>query len=194
VLARALTAEGLPTTLAEARRDYQGPLLVDIDSRAQAKLGRPLAKDWLERYERHRDEAFRQELRPVPGAAGAVQRISAVGVAVCVASQAKLEKTRLSLGLTGLRDLFHAQALFSSYSVPRGKPHPDVFLHAAAAMNAKPSRSVVVEDSVSGVTAAVSAGMRVFGYVADSDESALRRAGAEVLRSLDELPLLLGLA
>jgi beta-phosphoglucomutase-like phosphatase (HAD superfamily) len=60
-------------------------------------------------------------------------------------------------------------------------------------MNAKLSRSVVVEDSVSGVTAAVSAGMRVFGYVADSDEVALRRAGAEVVRSLDELPPLLGL-
>jgi HAD superfamily hydrolase (TIGR01509 family) len=193
VLARALTAEGLPTTLAEARRDFQGLLLEDIVACAEAKLGRELPDDWLERYERDRDEAFRRELRPVPGAAGAVQRISAVGVAVCVASQAKLEKTRLSLGLTGLRDLFHAQALFSSYSVPRGKPHPDVFLHAAAAMNAKPSRSVVVEDSISGVTAAVSAGMRVFGYVADSDEAALRRAGAEVVRSLDELPSLLGL-
>lgn len=56
------------------------------------------------------------------------------------------------------------------------------------------ARSVVVEDSVSGVTAAVSAGMRVFGYTADSDEAALRQAGAEVVRSLDELPQLLGLA
>jgi len=40
VLARALTAEGLPTTLAQSRRDYQGLLLAEIDSRAQAKLGR----------------------------------------------------------------------------------------------------------------------------------------------------------
>jgi Haloacid dehalogenase-like hydrolase len=120
VLARMLTAEGLPTTLPEARRDFQGLLLEDIVARAEAKLGRELPDDWLQRYERDRDEAFRRELRPVPGAAGAVQRISAVGVAVCVASQAKLEKTRLSLGLAGLRDLFHAHALFSSYSVPRG--------------------------------------------------------------------------
>jgi Zn-dependent protease with chaperone function len=48
VLARALTAEGLPTTLAQSRRDYQGLLLTEIDSRAQAKLGRPLAQDWIE--------------------------------------------------------------------------------------------------------------------------------------------------
>jgi len=78
--------------------------------------------------------------------------------------------------------------------VPRGKPHPDLFLHAAAVIGAKPSRCVVVEDTPSGVTAAVAAGMRALGYVADSDEVALRRAGAEVLRSLDELPRMLGLS
>jgi HAD superfamily hydrolase (TIGR01509 family) len=193
VLARALTAEGLPTTLREARRDFQGLLLEDIVARAEAKLGRELPDDWLERYEHDRAEAFHRELRPVPGAADAVKRIIAAEVAVCVASQGKLEKTRLSLGLTGLRDLFRADALFSAYSVPRGKPHPDLFLYAAAAMDAKPSRCAVVEDTASGITAAVSAGMRALGYVADSDEAALRRAGAEVVRSLDELPLLLGL-
>jgi beta-phosphoglucomutase-like phosphatase (HAD superfamily) len=60
-------------------------------------------------------------------------------------------------------------------------------------MVAKPSRCVVVEDTPSGVTAAVSAGMRAIGYVADSDETALRAAGAEVLRSMRELPPLLAL-
>jgi HAD superfamily hydrolase (TIGR01509 family) len=194
VLARALTAEGLPTTLAQARRDYQGFLLADIRSSAEARLGRELPEDWLERYERDRDEAFHRELKPVPGAAEAVRRIGDAGVAVCVASQGKLSKTRLSLGLTGLRDLFRGDALFSAYSVPRGKPHPDVFLHAAAVMNAKPSRCAVVEDTPSGVTAAVSAGMRAFGYAADSDELALRGAGGEILRSLEELPALLGLS
>jgi HAD superfamily hydrolase (TIGR01509 family) len=193
VLVRALSAEGLAMTVPEARREFQGLLLADIAARTEAKLERKLPDDWLDRYERDRDEAFHRELRPVPGAGEAVQRITAAGIAVCVASQAKLEKTRLSLGLTGLRDLFHAGALFSSYSVPRGKPHPEVFLHAAAAMKVKPSRSVVVEDSLSGVTGAVSAGMRVFGYTADSDEHALRTAGAEILRSLEELPARLGL-
>ena len=61
-------------------------------------------------------------------------------------------------------------------------------------MNAEPSRLVVVEDSVSGVNAAISAEMRALGYVADSDEEALRAAAAETLCSLDELPGVLGLA
>ena len=56
-------------------------------------------------------------------------------------------------------------------------------------MGAEPAGCVVVEDTPSGVSAAVAANMRVFGYAADSDEQALRDAGAtKILRSLDELP------
>ena len=193
VLAGLLTAEGLPTTLVEARRDYQGLLLAEVVERAQERLGRALPEDWLERFERERAEAFQRELAPVSGAVEVVERVRAAGVAVCVASQGKLEKTRLSLELTGLRHLFGDGTLFSAYAVARGKPHPDLFLHAAGEMGADPAGCVVVEDTPSGVLAGVCAGMRVLGYAADSDERALRGAGAEVFRSLAELPALLGL-
>jgi HAD superfamily hydrolase (TIGR01509 family) len=192
VLARTLSEAGIPTTPADARSEYQGLMLAEVAARAQQRLGRPPPAGWIARYERERDEAFRRELEPVPGAADAVARVAAAGVGVCVASQGKPEKMRLTLGITGLRRLFGPQAIFSAYSVARGKPHPDLFLHAAASMGAEPSRCVVVEDTPSGVTAAVAAGMRVFGYVA-GDEQALGDAGAEVLRALDELPARLGL-
>jgi HAD superfamily hydrolase (TIGR01509 family) len=193
VLARLLTAEGLPTTLVQARRDYQGLLLGEVFERAQEKLGRALPEDLSSRFESERAEVFRRELEPVAGAAEAVERVTAAGVAVCVASQGKLEKTKLSLDLTGLRRLFPDRALFSAWNVPRGKPHPDLFLHAASEMGAEPAQCVVVEDTPSGVTAGVSADMRVFGYTADSDESALRSAGATTFNSLEQLPELLGL-
>jgi HAD superfamily hydrolase (TIGR01509 family) len=195
VLARTLSELGLPTTLAQARRDYQGLLLPDIGTRAAAKLGRGLPDDWSERFERDRAVAFRSELKPVAGAAKAVRQIQAAGVPVCVASQGKLEKTRMTLGLTGLRELFADEALFSAWRVPRGKPHPDLFLHAAARMGVEPTDCAVVEDSPSGIVAAVAAGMRAIGYAADSDEEALRAAGTETtLASLEQLPALLGLA
>lgn len=194
VLARMLSAQGLPTTTETARRDYQGLLLADILSRAQEQLGHALPDDWLTRYEHDREVAFRRELTPIAGAAEAVRYVRESGVAVCVASQGKLSKTRLSLALTGLSDLFANEALFSAHSVARGKPHPDLFLSAAGAMGVSPSRCLVVEDSSSGVTAAVAAGMRVIGYSADADELALREAGADVLRSLDELPAYLGVS
>jgi HAD superfamily hydrolase (TIGR01509 family) len=193
VLARMLTREGLPTTLREARCDYQGLLLADIRSRAEAKLGRSLPPGWLAEYERERAEAFRDGLKPVAGAAEAVRLVKAAGLKVCVASQGALEKTRMTLGLTGLRDLFPSHALFSAHDVPRPKPDPALFQHAAAAMDAEQSACVVIEDTPSGIMAAVAAGMRAVGYAADSDERALRNAGGEIIRSLDSLPELLGL-
>lgn len=82
-------------------------------------------------------------------------------------------------------------ARFSAHSVANGKPAPDLFLHAAASIGVWPAACAVVEDTPSGVQAAVAAGMRAIGYIADSDEGALCEAGAEPLRSLDGLPRLL---
>ncbi len=193
MLAEMLTVEGLPTTMAQARREYQGMLLAEIRSRAERTLGRTLPSDWLARYESEREGVFRRELAPVAGAAEAVRRIKAAGIGVCVASQGKLSKTSLSLALTGLDDLFPEKARFSAYLVANGKPAPDLFLHAAASMGAEPAGCVVIEDTPSGVTAGVSAGMRVLGYAADNDESALRCAGAQTFHALLQLPGLLGL-
>ena len=101
VLASMVSAEGVATTLAQSRRDYQGLRLDEVLAKVEAKLGRPLPEDWLARYERERAATFRRDLNAVPGAAATVARVAAAGVAVCVASQGKLEKTRLTLGLTG---------------------------------------------------------------------------------------------
>jgi len=193
VLARMLTREGLPTTLPEARRDYQGLLLTDVRTRAEAKLGRLLPPGWLAEYEHERAEAFRRELKAVAGAAETVRRVKAAGLKVCVASQGALAKTRLTLGLAGLRELFPPDALFSAQDVSRPKPDPALFQHAAATMKTEPSACAVIEDTASGIMAAVAAGMRAIGYAADSDERALRDADAEIIRSLDELPERLGL-
>jgi HAD superfamily hydrolase (TIGR01509 family) len=194
VLADSLSESGLATTTAEAGREYQGLLLTEIDARAQAKLGRPLPGGWLERFEHERAERFRRELRPVAGAAETLRAIKAAGIAVCVASQGKLEKTRLTLELTGLRELFAEQQLFSAWSVARGKPHPDLFLHAADMMGVEPNDCVVVEDSTSGIEAARAARMHVVGYAPQGSAGLLRAGANELVSSLYELPARLGLA
>jgi len=193
VLAASLTTAGLPTSADEAVQEYKGMLLSDIRARAEQLLGRPLPDGLLDDFEREREQAFRTSLQAVPGAREAVEAVQAAGVGVCVASQGKLQKTELTLTLAGLRDLFADEALFSAYQVPRGKPHPDLFWHAAAAMGAAPERCVVVEDTVIGVSAADAAGMRVIGYAAAEDPAALRAAGAAPVRSLAEVPAVLGL-
>lgn len=193
VLAQMLRAEGLAMTMPEARATFQGMLLADIAENARRLLGRALPPDWIERYEQERNAAFRRELQQVPGAADAVAAVKAAGIPVCVASQGKLEKIELTLTLTGLAWLFPVETRFSAYTVPRGKPHPDLFLHAAATMGAAPRACAVVEDTPSGVLAAVAAGMRAIGYAADADADALQTAGAELICSFEELPRLLDL-
>lgn len=191
VLAAALTAIGLPTSPDQAHDEYRGMLLKDIAERVEDRLGSPLPADFWERFEQDRALAFETWLRPVPGADQAVRAVKAAGMQVCVASQGKPEKTELTLGLTGLRDLFGEDALFSAYSVPRGKPHPDLFLRAANTMSAVADECVVVEDTAIGVQAAVAAGMRVIGLARDEDPGPLQDLGATTIRSLDELAPLL---
>jgi HAD superfamily hydrolase (TIGR01509 family) len=194
VLARMLSAEGLALSTEQSRARYQGRLLAEIVADAEAELGRPLREGFADDYERRRDEAFRAELRAVPGAGAAVEAVRRAGVAVCVASQGRVAKMRLTLALTGLRGLFADGALFSAEQVPRGKPHPDLFLHAARTLGAEPASCAVVEDTPSGILAARAAAMRALGLAADSDEAALRDAGAEVVGSMAEVPARLGLA
>jgi HAD superfamily hydrolase (TIGR01509 family) len=130
---------------------------------------------------------------PIPGAEEAVRAVSAAGIAVCVATQGKAEKTEMTLGITGLRRLFGERAVFSAYEVARGKPFPDLFLHAASTIGVDPAATVVVEDTPIGARAGVAAGMRVLGYAADSPAAVLREVGAEPFDSLSEVPGLLGI-
>ena len=98
-----------------------------------------------------------------------------------------------TLGITGLRPRFHGR-IFSATEVARGKPAPDLFLHAADRMGADPALCVVLEDSPYGVEAGISAGMRVLGYgggLVAAD--VLADAGAEVFGHMSEVPALLGL-
>ena len=86
---------------------------------------------------------------------------------ICVASSGRPERLKHALSLVGLYDRFHPH-IFSAVEVARGKPAPDLFLHAAARMGTAPERCVVVEDSVPGVIAGVAAGMSVIGFVGAS--------------------------
>ena len=195
VLAQALTRVGLPTTARAALSEFRGLHMSDVVARAEARLGGPLPEGWVPDYERERANAFRQSLTATPGAAEAVRAVRAAGIAVCVASQGRREKTELTLSLTGLREMFAPDAIFSAYTVQRGKPHPDLFLHAAATMGVAPERSVVIEDTTVGVAAALAAGMRVLGYAVPgaADAQALADAGAEVVTTLTDVPARLGL-
>jgi HAD superfamily hydrolase (TIGR01509 family) len=126
----------------------------------EAHTGRKLPESWEAPFRHLYREAFAAELQLVPGI---LEALDAITLPTCVASSGTHEKIRYTLGLTGLYDRF-AGRIFSVDDVRRGKPAPDLFLHAAGRMGAVPEQCVVVEDSPYGVQAARSAGMRAFGY------------------------------
>ncbi len=181
VLAEEVTALGWPMTGPESEAIFRGGTMAGVVETVERRLGRPVPGGWLEAYDERREQAFRRELRPIAGAAAAVDGVRAAGHAVCVASQGGVAKIRLSLELCGLLDRFAPDRLFSADDVAEGKPAPDLFLHAAATCGFPPARCVVVEDTLTGVAAAGAAGMRVFGL-------GLAVAGAEPLERLADLP------
>jgi HAD superfamily hydrolase (TIGR01509 family) len=195
VLAALLTRYGLTISAHDALREYKGLLMRDLIAKAEGALGAALPVGFVAEFEALRELEFRAHLQAIPGARSAVEDVRASGVKVCVASQGKLAKTELTLTLTGLRDLFSADELFSAHTVARGKPHPDLFLHAARTMDADPSRCAVVEDTTLGVSAGLSAGMRVLWFDAARDGEASDLDGQSVERvfALPEVPVRLGL-
>ncbi|MGY3617926.1 HAD family hydrolase [Bradyrhizobium sp. USDA 10063] len=109
-------------------------------------------------------ERFEHSLQPIAGISSLVSRLQ---TPFCVASSSDLDRVSLSLALTGLAAHF-GDRLYTAQMVARGKPAPDLFLYAAAQMQAAPARTLVIEDSVSGVAAAKAAGMTVWGFVGGS--------------------------
>jgi len=186
-LASALSEAGLPTTPESSMRDYMGLSWPAAHALFERRLGRALPADFEAGFWRRLDGALRAELQAVPGIHAA---LDAIATPTCVASSGRLDKMRVTLGITGLWDRFEGR-IFCAADVARAKPFPDLFLHAAERMRALPARCVVVEDSPRGVQAGVAAGMRVFGYAARSDARELASAGAQPFFDMSELPKLL---
>jgi HAD superfamily hydrolase (TIGR01509 family) len=188
VLAEALNEAGYAISPEEAVARFVGRSMASVIAMVETDHGRPLPGGWLDDCQARTFEAFRKDLRAMPGMEEALERIS---VPMCVASSGAPDKIAHSLSLTGL-DRFFDGNLFSASMVARGKPAPDLFLYAARRMGAEPEQCLVIEDSVPGVEAAVAAGMRVLGFVGGSHADAalgsrLEGVGATVFSDMAEL-------
>jgi HAD superfamily hydrolase (TIGR01509 family) len=186
----ALNAVGLDWNVAETMRRLMGRSLKSCVEICEAELGRKLPDDFLETMQARTYQSFCDApLRPVPGVKEAVLAVQKAGLNTCVASSGAVSKMQFTLGLTGLWDLFGGR-VFSASQVPRGKPFPDLFLHAAIEMNVQPVDCIVVEDSLPGVQAAKSAGMRVLAFAGApyADRVGLAGAGGLVFDDMKQLP------
>jgi len=181
-----LAEVGLIYEPAEYRRRFLGlhdqAFYEALDADYRAFAGRPLPEGFLERTHQKRVTACRERLSEVSGAAEAV---AALRLPKAVASSSGSAFLREKLELGGLLAAFDPH-VYSADLVGRGKPHPDIFLHAAERLGADPADCIAIEDSVNGVLSARAAGMEVWGFMGGGhmDDASGRRlieAGAAML-------------
>jgi HAD superfamily hydrolase (TIGR01509 family) len=184
VEARVLTELGWPHTEDDVVRRFVGRSSADQLAELTEHLGPELTREFDERTTREIHEAFETDLCAVPGVDVLVTRLHQAGVPTCVASSGTHERMVRTLGVTGLQEHFSGR-IYSATQVSRGKPAPDLFLHAAEAMGVAPRACAVVEDSVYGVQAAVAAGMTAYGFTGGlAAPGALEAAGAVEFASM----------
>jgi HAD superfamily hydrolase (TIGR01509 family) len=161
----------------------------------EAEIGRPLPDDFRARSK----EAFELRLEEVTAVAGVEAFLAALPpVPKAVASSSPTRWLRGSLERFALAHHFGDRLFSAAEHVERGKPHPDIYLHAARALEVRPAEVLVIEDTPTGIRSARAAGMTVVGLCAGlhcgpRHGETLREAGAHhVASSYDEvLPLVM---
>jgi HAD superfamily hydrolase (TIGR01549 family) len=185
VLAETVTAFGHATTLEDSLGRYAGRRWVDVMAEIESATGKRLPASFSDDLKSATFDRFRADLTEVGGATKFIETFA--DLPRCIASSSSLDRLQLCLSILDLTDKF-GDNVFSADMVPRGKPHPDIFLFAADRLGVSPDSCLVIEDSAGGITAAVAAGMTAVGLCAASHirtghHLRLREAGAVHLAS-----------
>jgi HAD superfamily hydrolase (TIGR01509 family) len=183
---------GWPLTEEDVIREFVGLSDAAMRARLSELVGEELADDWDAEYTDRYRRALAEDVEAVAGVAAAIDIIEKAGLLTCVASSGGHQKMSLTLGKTGLLKRFEGR-IFSATDpeVERGKPAPDLFLHAAARLGVAPDRCAVVEDSPFGLIAALDAGMSAFGFAGSvMPTHRLAIDGVTIFRSMADLPRL----
>jgi HAD superfamily hydrolase (TIGR01509 family) len=171
--------QGWRMTLAECMQRFVGHTVKSQRSVIEAHTGVPLTDTWLEQFYALRNERLTQDITAIEGVHEAVAHLNDhCQGRIAVASGADRFKVEMMLKQVGLIEFFEGR-IFSGHEMPRSKPHPDVYLAAAAHLQIDPARCLVIEDTTVGITAGVAAGATVWAYAPPgADAHALRQAGA----------------
>jgi HAD superfamily hydrolase (TIGR01509 family) len=189
IFAECLAEAGIALSVDEAMAFGVGKSAVTLAAAVEAEFGRTLPAGFTEGMRARVMDQFTRELRPVEGVG---QLLATLKPARCVASNSHIDRVRHALTTTGL--LPHLDPyLYTAAMVARGKPAPDLFLFAAARHGVEPAQCLVIEDSLSGVAAALAAGIPVVGFTGGSHcrpghADAMLEAGcARVFARMDEV-------
>jgi HAD superfamily hydrolase (TIGR01509 family) len=194
VVSAELNRAGWALSAGECHRLFLGLTFADIQLAAEAQLCRQLPCGWIDTVAQRVTAVMAAEAEPVPGARAALEATAALGLPFRIASNSSRAEMAAKFARAGFSACVDGR-IHSAYDMialgKRGKPDPDLFLAAASAEGVPPGACVVIEDSLAGVRAAMSAGMVCLGFSAGDDGAHLRSAGAVPFASMFALPDLL---
>ena len=110
-----------------------------------------------------------EQLEPIPFAKELISELSQAKIKLAVASTSTHKFIERVLNLLNVNSYF--QVIVSASDVVNGKPAPDIFLHASSLLDVEPNKCVVIEDGISGMKGANSAGMKSIGLFPKKDSS-----------------------
>lgn len=183
VFAEMARNHGANLTDEEAIEIFSGTNLGYCIEYVEKQIGKPLPVGFENDYRAKSFEAFEKYLKPVEGVEEVIKRLN---VPFCVASNGPKNKVEFNLRNTNLLQYFEGK-IFSAHSINAWKPDPTLFLFAAQRFEASPQKCLVIEDSLSGVKAAISAGMTVFAFAHGKNIEILEKAGARTFQRMEEL-------
>ncbi len=188
-LLETLRAHGLDVDIGYVRKAYLGRSISVVKQDYLRLSGHDLPEAFEAEFMARLFAAYRRDLAAM---AGVRELLEALTLPHCMATSSSVERATLSLELTGLMPFF-AGRIFCTSMVARGKPAPDLFLHAACAMGVDPARCLVIEDSEAGIIAGRSAGMAVWRFVGGSHfkdtgtPPAVTEPGVAMFHSMDAM-------
>lgn len=193
-LQTALHDFGVQLELPEVQRRFLGKSVGQIKTEANTLNPNGIWDGFDKHWYSVLFDRFEKELASLPGVVSLLDRLDELGLPYCIASSGSLKRINFALNIIGLTSRF--RHVFSSEQVNQGKPAPDLFLHAANTLGAKPERCIVIEDSAFGIQAGRSAGMHTIGFLGGahleglegSHRNLLLEQGAhDIIYALDEI-------
>ncbi|MBC3304113.1 HAD-IA family hydrolase [Pseudomonas sp. SWRI18] len=184
VLIAMLNTQG--NTVLDATRfieHFRGRKIADCLREAEQLLNVRLGNDFEQHFRKRALAALTLDLKATDGI---VEVLQALTVPYCVASSAPREKIEHCLRQVGLLSYFEGR-IFSCYELGSWKPDPLVFLTACDHYNVDISEALVIEDSVTGIQAAIAANIRVLGLGPPHRHPQLVAAGARPIIDIREM-------
>jgi len=155
-----ITKLGIPMSNQEIEEKFVGISYKAMEEGLQNLLKKPLPLTFRNNILNYVFKSYETDLKMIPGIENILTSIT---IKKCIATNSSRYELEHVFKYTNIQNYFEPQNIFTVDLVENGKPNPELFLLATKTMGANPNRSVVIEDSITGVTAAVAAGIDVIG-------------------------------